>query len=149
MRRAADQGFTLLEVLVALCIIAIAFGAIYRAQAQGISMTQESREITCAGLLAQQKMSAAVAGLPPYGLRRGDFGKEYPGFQWEEGVTGYSEFGVELRRVQVSVKWGPGDAARTLTLEGYVLEPASEEEVSAQSKDKPEENKKTEDKNGA
>jgi general secretion pathway protein I len=123
-----ERGFTLLEVLVALCIVAIAFGAIYKAQAQGISMTGESRDVTHAGLLAQQRMSVALAGVPPYGLRRGEFGDDWPGFRWEERVTGAKEFGAELRHVQVSVSWGPGDSARTLTLEAYVLEPAPAEE---------------------
>lgn len=126
MRRQA--GFSLLEVLIALCIIAIAFGAIYRAQAQGITMTQEARDVTYAGLLAQQRMAELTSGLPPYGLRRGDFSPQFPDFRWEERVTGHKEFEAEMRRVQVSVFWGPGDAARTLTLEAYVLEPSPEGE---------------------
>ncbi|MFH0810309.1 MAG: prepilin-type N-terminal cleavage/methylation domain-containing protein [Pseudomonadota bacterium] len=144
---AEEDGFTLLEVLVALCIIAIAFGAIYRAQAQGIVMTHESREITRATLLAQQKMASAMAGLPSYGLRRGDFGDEYGGFSWEERVTGQSEFGVQLRRVRVSVSWGRADPARTLTLEGYVLEPGEEKEAEepADGSRKPAENGKAGD----
>jgi general secretion pathway protein I len=124
----SERGFTLIEVLVALCIIAIAFGAIYKAQAQGISMTGESHDLTHAALLAQQKMAEVVSTLPSYGLRRGDFGPDYPGFVWEERVTGYTEFGADLRHVQVSVSWGPQDSARTFALESYVLEPAVVEE---------------------
>lgn len=132
MRRAAQAGFSLLEVLIALCIVAIAFGAIYRAQAQGISMTGEARDVTYAGLLAQQRMSELTSTLPAYGLRRGDFSPEFPDFRWEERVTGYKEFDAEMRHVQVSVFWGPGDEARTLTLEAYVLEPAEVEEEEAE-----------------
>ena len=148
----SHQGFTLIEVLVALCIIAIAFGAIYRAQAQGISMTSESRQVTCAGLLAQLRMAGLISSLPQYGLRRGDFGRAYPDFLWEERVTGYKEFGADLRRVQVSVSWGPGDAARTLTLEGYVLEPAPEEaegdKADAKATDKNGQGQQSKDKQG-
>jgi general secretion pathway protein I len=138
-----EKGFSLLEVLVALCIIAIAFGAVYRAQVQGISMTQESRDVTNAALLAQQKMAHLLSSLPSYGLRRGDFGDDYPGFWWEERVTGYNEFGSALRRVQIAVFWGPGDAARTLALEGYVLEPAEEEEAGGKEEEAAQEKKKS------
>jgi hypothetical protein len=72
-------------------------------------------------------MAELTSGLPPYGLRRGDFSPQFPDFRWEERVTGHKEFEAEMRRVQVSVFWGPGDAARTLTLECYVLEPSPEE----------------------
>jgi len=126
--RRASPGFTLLEVLVAMCIIAIAFGAIYRAQAQGITMTGEARDVTKAGLLAQDKMAVLTSSVPQYGLRRGNFGSQWPGFSWEERVTGATEFGAEMRHVQVTVFWGPGDAARRLALEGYVLEPVAEED---------------------
>ena len=54
-------GFTLLEVMVAMSILAMALVAVFHMQSQSISMAGESRFLTTASLLAQSKMAEIEA----------------------------------------------------------------------------------------
>ncbi len=56
------NGFTLVEVLFAMAILAIALIAVFQSQSQSISMSTESRFMTTASLLAQSKMVEVEAG---------------------------------------------------------------------------------------
>ena len=59
MTRNKASGFTLMEVMIAMTILAIALIAIYQLQSQSISMSTDSRFMTTAALLAQSKMVEA------------------------------------------------------------------------------------------
>ena len=75
------HGFTLLEVMIAMAILAIALVAVYRSQSQSIAMAGGSRFLTTASLLAQGKM----AHLDAIGSRpeSGDFGEDFPDYKWQ------------------------------------------------------------------
>ncbi len=99
-----DTGFTLLEVMVALALMGIALVAILRSLAMSVDVSNESKNISIATLLAKGKMAELESlGFPDVGEASGDFGEESPGFRWERRV---SETGVEdLRKVVVRVLW--------------------------------------------
>lgn len=80
----SNRGFTLLEVMIAMAILAIALVAVYRSQSQSISMAGDSRFLTTASLLAQSRM-AELDSADPAGIRSegGDFGKDFPDYKWE------------------------------------------------------------------
>jgi general secretion pathway protein I len=59
-----DQGFTLLEVMVAMAIIAIAMTAVLNSQSQSISLASEAKFSTTATLLAQMKIAEMSRGNP-------------------------------------------------------------------------------------
>ena len=59
-----DQGFTLLEVMVAMAIIAIAMTAVLNSQSQSISLASEAKFSTTATLLAQMKIAEMSRGKP-------------------------------------------------------------------------------------
>jgi len=79
-----QRGFTLMEVMVALSIVAIALLAIYRMQSQTLFMDQRGRFDTVAVLLARQKL-ADVTDIEYSDLigDSGDFGSNYPAYKWE------------------------------------------------------------------
>lgn len=81
--RLSAQGFTLIEVLVALAVLTISLTAIFRLQSQTLLMSEKARFFTVAPLLAQAKINAiegeAFASLAD---GSGDFDKEHPGFNW-------------------------------------------------------------------
>jgi general secretion pathway protein I len=81
-------GFTLLEVMVAMAILAISLVAVYQLQSQSISLATESRFRTSAALLAQSKMTEmeAMATLSNRS-EDGDFGPDYPQYNWRMEVT--------------------------------------------------------------
>lgn len=85
-------GFTLLEVMIAVALIAIALVTLIGAQAQSVSYATGSRFDTTASLLAQWKLTeiglrdfAQLAG------EEGNFGKEYPHFSWKSEVSDLTE----------------------------------------------------------
>ena len=81
------RGFTLLEVLVALAVLAIALTSIYRLQGQTLLMSTSARFYSLAPQLARAKLSEVenrefkdiIGG-------SGDFGDDYPGYHWSVSV---------------------------------------------------------------
>lgn len=77
------RGFTLLEIMVALSIIAIVLVSVYRMHAQTLSMNNEVRFYATAPMLAQIKMAEIETESPEdMGDNSGDFGDEFPDYRW-------------------------------------------------------------------
>jgi len=96
------SGFTLMEVMIAMAILAIALVAIFQLQSQSISMSTDSRFMTTAALLAQSKMVEAEADSTLANHSEdGDFGPDYPQYIWhlEVGDTQLQQF----KKVEVIV----------------------------------------------
>jgi len=98
------NGFTLIEVMIAITIIAIALVVILHSYGLGVSMANESQDFSLATLLAQRKMAEIeLEGFPKVGGEEGDFGEAYPGFTWRETVI---ETPIEdLRKVTLTISW--------------------------------------------
>lgn len=114
--RGLRAGFTLLEVMVALGIMAIVLMSVYRLQSQTVAMSIESRFTTQAPLLAR----SALARFEKSTERRftsgqGDFGREYPGYQWKITVEDApsATLGVDIsrdmKRIEVLVTLNNGE----------------------------------------
>lgn len=79
----SQRGFTLLEIMAALSIIAIVLVSVYRMHAQTISMNYEVRFYTTAPMLAQTKMAEIESRiLEDVGDDSGDFGEQFPNYRW-------------------------------------------------------------------
>ena len=118
-------GFTLLEVLVAVAIVAIALVAFMGLHLHSLEDTIRSQDLTTAVLLAQAKM-ATMGEFPDTGAAEGKFeGPELERFQWATAVTEHtldalaSGKAVTVRRLEVTVGWGDGQQLRHYTLEAY------------------------------
>ena len=82
------NGFTLMEVMVAMAILAIALVSIFQLQSQSISMAADSRFMTVASMLAQSKMvEAETASSLSNKSDTGDFGTDYPQYTWKMDVS--------------------------------------------------------------
>jgi len=107
--RQPDSGFTLLEVLIALAIMAIVLVSVYRLHSQTLSMATANRFYTQAPLLAQSKMAqleASPAG--SFSGESGDFGEKFPGYSWSVATEDVSseilgEIASDLKRIDVTV----------------------------------------------
>ena len=78
-----DSGFTLLEIMVAVSIIAIVLVSVYKMQAQTISMNHSARFDATAPLLARLKLAEVEIENPGEQTDdSGDFGDEFPGYRW-------------------------------------------------------------------
>ncbi|MGA2525611.1 MAG: type II secretion system minor pseudopilin GspI [Smithellaceae bacterium] len=96
------NGFTLMEVMIAMAILAIALVAVFQLQSQSISMSTDSRFMTTAALLAQSKMVEVEAGSTLVSHSEdGDFGPDYPQYTWhlEVGDTQLPQF----KKIEVTV----------------------------------------------
>ena len=96
------NGFTLMEVMIAMAILAIALVAVFQLQSQSISMSTDSRFMTTASLLAQSKMAEAEACSTSVNLKEdGDFGPDYPQYTWhlEVGDTQLPQF----KKIEITV----------------------------------------------
>lgn len=93
-------GFTLLELIVALAIVAVVATAVFQLQDQGFRSYLRARQITSATLLAQDIL--AEAQFSPLSSGRGRFqtstGEE---FIWERVVTATNFPGVQDVRVRI------------------------------------------------
>jgi len=102
MKQNKANGFTLMEVMIAMAILAIALVAVFQLQSQSISMSTDSRFMTTAALLAQSKMVEAEAGSTLANHKEdGDFGPDYPQYTWhlEVGDTQLPQF----KKIEVTV----------------------------------------------
>ena len=118
-RGSGPAGFTLLEVLICLLIIAIVLISCLRAQNQSIRLYTLSRDMTVATILAHQKMEEIGAmGFPELGEEEGDFDEQFPGFTWKKAVS-VTPF-EEARRVDLSIVWQDGIRERSVDVVSYI-----------------------------
>jgi general secretion pathway protein I len=81
------RGFTLLEVMVAMAILAIALVGILKANVQSLQVMADSRTRTTLALLAAGKLAEVEAvGVAEWNEFQGDFGREYPRVTWRVEV---------------------------------------------------------------
>ena len=118
-------GFTLLEVLVAVAIVAIALVTFMGLHLRSLDATIRAQDLTTAVLLAQGKM-ATMGEFPDTGQEQGKFeGPELERFQWATAVTEHTLDAVEggqtvtVRRLEVTVFWADGQQTHHYTLEAY------------------------------
>lgn len=127
-----ESGFTLVEVMVAMVIIAIAMGALLATQSASTRTYAEAKATTVSTLLARQKLAEILTGeFPAPGEEEGTFG-DLEGYGYL--VTVRETPLEELREVTVQVALipsgdnGDGPAIGGITLTTYVADPGEEEE---------------------
>jgi len=105
----SDFGFTLLEVMVAVSIIAIVLVSIYKMHAQTISMNYEARFYAHAPLLAQFKMAEQeIKSLEDLTGDSGNFGDDFPGYRWNVAIDdveseALGDTAKDLKKIDVTV----------------------------------------------
>lgn len=118
-RLLTSDGFTLLEVMVSVALIAIVLVSIMRLQGQTILMNESSRFYSTAPFLAQAKMSEVLEDLSKAGNTSGDFGDDNPEYSFTIDIEPVSIDAIEgakieLKRVDIIVEFNKGVMKYTL-----------------------------------
>ncbi len=126
--REPTHGFTLLEVMVAMAIMAIVLVSVYRMHAQTLAMTAATRFYTqapllAAGKLAQMEVNASeiIDGMS------GDFGEAFAGYRYsvstsDATVEALGETGRDLKRIDITVSYNDDEYVYSLRTYGFVRE---------------------------
>ena len=117
------RGFTLLEMLVALTVLAIALLAALRASSAGVQNTTEIRNRLLAGWVAQNRLAEHLARRDwlPIGVVRGDESQAGMRFGWAEKIVGTPNYQFRRIEIRVFAEQQPDQALATLS--GFVVKP--------------------------
>lgn len=121
------QGFTLLEVMIAVSIMAIALVALFGSQSRSLSQATEAHFNVVAPMLASGKLAELKADTSAPNNDDGDFGDEYPGYTWEieaenaifDSPDALGNLEKPLQKVELTVSWSETRYSYILTYYGH------------------------------
>jgi general secretion pathway protein I len=140
-RHRLSDGFTLLEVMLAMAVLGIALMALLALHHQSLQSVIHGQDISRAAQLAQAIMSVAeMERFPNPGVTKGNFQSlfpnEYPNFKWVQIVSLSGVF-PDVCKVQVTVYYGPKQS-KSFTLTEFLHNPIPIEQMqNAQPQDTP------------
>jgi general secretion pathway protein I len=111
LMKGLSSGFTLLEVMMAVALMAIALTAVFGSQSQSLSMAIDAKFNTIAPFLAQSKMAEIEAEeCENMASDSGDFEDDFAGYRWDMTVSDMTSGGPEgvsdhLKLVDLVVTW--------------------------------------------
>ena len=120
-----EKGFTLVEILVAMVVLAVAAVSLLQSFSGGLRAADSARQRAYAMLLAQSKMAAVGIELPlDPGASDGRFDDRFAwtvtispaGGAGAEEDTDASAQALKVMNVTVTVSWPPGSASGSLQL---------------------------------
>jgi type II secretion system protein I len=129
-RQRTASGFTLIEVMAALAILALFLVPLLGAVSQGLQFVGRARQRTQALQLAQDKLAEVLMTKTPEveETKNGDFGRDYPGFRWEvESVKPpiflllEQRFAVKAMEMHVRVLYDEDGVKRVIQLDGIAI----------------------------
>mgnify|MGYP001824315152 FL=1 len=121
-------GFTLLEVMVAMAILAIALTSLLGSQSQSLYAADEANFSMMSAFLAQEKMTELLTQDDYLTDYSGDFGVQHPGYFWRAEVV-QSDFpdietleGTEYLLARIDLVVHTENERRSFTISRYVLQ---------------------------
>ncbi|SMC47229.1 general secretion pathway protein I [Desulfocicer vacuolatum DSM 3385] len=109
------HGFTLLEIMVSISIIAIVLVSLFQMHAATIVLAEKVKFNAVATALAQKKITEISMDMEDTGNTGGDFGDEFPGYSWECRMGEMSVFdeniisekqAEHMKRIELSIFLG-------------------------------------------
>lgn len=85
------DGFTLLEVMISISIIALVIVSLLRMQSGTISLASVNKFNQTAPVLANRLLARITVDIDGFTEQEGDFGEAYPGITWTCDISDASE----------------------------------------------------------
>lgn len=82
LKTAYNKGFTLLEVMISVAIIALIFTSLFRMQSSTIELAMAGKLNSIASILAKQLLVKIEQDVANWSDPEGDFGDNFPGIAW-------------------------------------------------------------------
>ena len=107
----SQHGFTLIEIMAAISIIAIVLVSVYKLHAQSVAMTSEVRFYATAPMLAQKKMAEIESkSIKDVSDESGDFGDQFPNYSFNIAISDVEskELGnvaENLKRIDITISF--------------------------------------------
>lgn len=122
--RSRQSGFTLLEVVIAVAIIATGFFAVYSLHIQTLAVSNSVRFYTRAPLLAQAKMAELEPKLQDLSDESGDFGEDYAGYAYTVTVADVEhellgETAQRMKKIELRIVLNEGENTYEVTAYRY------------------------------
>ena len=112
-------GFTLLEVLVSMAILATTLLLAYQVVSGAIAAEERSERWTAASYLAETLVREATSGFPETGDTEGKFPPPMEAFAWKRSIVQAAH--KDAREVHVVVRWTSEDRVEELSLTGLAV----------------------------
>lgn len=95
-----NQGFTLLEMMVSIFILALVLVSVFKIQSGSIRLSVAGKFYSTASSLARQKMADMEQKLREASTLSnefsGDFGDDFPGYRWQCVITNFTLSGSKI-----------------------------------------------------
>jgi len=118
------DGFTLLEIMIALAIVSIALVTLLSLGNRSIRVNGRLQKITRATLLAQDKMTEvevlSQSGGKSMDNEQGVFDKPFDGFRWRTTFTDTPL--PSIKQITVTVLWGDEDRNQKVDITSFVTD---------------------------
>ncbi|MFH2060722.1 MAG: prepilin-type N-terminal cleavage/methylation domain-containing protein [Pseudomonadota bacterium] len=125
------KGFTLLEIMVSVAIIALVFVSLLRMQTSVIQLASATRFTIVAPILARQLLSQIDQDLENWSQTQGDFGENYPKIQWTCNIFDAVSEPLEIisktnqenfKKIEITLTAPSGQTPYTITTWRAILE---------------------------
>lgn len=131
LRLQRPDGFTLLEVMVSLMVLAVVMVTLFRLHAGTIRLTEAGKTAATLPLLAQYQLSEIEAGKAEPGTLSGRFADDISGLEWTctiepaeftDPVTLSDEQSKRLRKIILEITDTEGARIAVITTWRYMVE---------------------------
>ena len=113
--RGHPSGFTFIELLATVVLIGLIMPVAMRSIGLCTRVAGQSRKQVEAASLAKMKLTElTVTGDWQNGNQKGDFGTDWPGYQWQAALTNWTD--TSVRQLDLTVSWQLASVQRKVTL---------------------------------